>query len=56
MKHCSTETSVHTIQWGDRKDDIEMKGAAGKAPEKWSEERKQMGIFAYSVSLKIVSK
>lgn len=56
MKHCLAETFVHAIQWEARKDDIEMKKAAGKAPEKWFEERKQMGIFAYSVSFKIVSK
>lgn len=56
MKHCLAETSVHAIQWEARKDDIEMKKAAGKAPEKWFEERKQMGIFAYRVSFKIVSK
>lgn len=56
MKHCLTETSVLAIQWEARKDDMEMKGAAGKAPENQLEERKQMGIFAYSVSFKIVSK
>lgn len=39
-----------------RKDDIEMEEAAGIAPEKWLKERKEMGIFAYSVSFKIVSR
>lgn len=56
MKHCLTKTSVHAIQWESRKDDIELKEAAGKATEKWFKEGMQMGIFAYSVSFRIVSK
>lgn len=56
MKHCLTKTSVHAIQWEARKDDTEMKKAAVKAPEKWFKGRIQMGILAYSVSFRIVSK